>query len=219
MSPIPALADPLPPYWILFYERDHPARRIRAILGETPPTPSGGGAGWDQVNLPKRASVTVWRGRQTLTTMDVPIILGHVAGPPVLADHNALHSMFRPPQPTTEPPPIKIYSPSDIVPHQFFDWVITDLQWGDTIAGREGNRVMQKLTVTLLEYRSDEVLQETKAAKPLHRGRTYVVKHGDTLTSIAKRFKVKSWRTIGNAQHPPIHDPRKIRVGQRLLIP
>ena len=44
----------------------------------------------------------------------------------------------------------------------------------------------------------------------------YVVRPGDTLFSIAQRHRVSVWTL---AQRNGIGDPRKLRVGQRLLIP
>jgi hypothetical protein len=222
---------PLAPYAVTFYERDRPQNRITARLGETPPTPGTGGGGggtgggtmvgdWSVISLPKRSSVLAWRGRMNLILLSVPVILGHPGGGPVTPARSVLNAMWRPSNPTVEPPVVKVRSDGDAVPYQALDFVITALTWGDAVGDLSGNRVMQRLTVDLLEYREDEVLQQAKAAKPKHRGRSYTIHNGDTLTSIAKKLKVKGgWRTIGDAQHPQIHDPRKIRVGQRLLIP
>jgi len=52
-----------------------------------------------------------------------------------------------------------------------------------------------------------------------NRPRFYVVKKGDTLQSIAKRFygDTKYWRRIADANK--IRDPRKVKVGQKLRLP
>lgn len=210
----------LTPYSVLFYERDQPSRRITALLGEAPPTPSTSGPDWNVVPLPKRGAVTTWEGRANLLSMDVPIIIGDPNGSPISPARNVLSQMWRPADPTVEPPIVKIRAPGDAVPFQSLAFVIATIAWGDAAGDQRANRTMQKLTVTLQEFREDETLQTQKAQKPKHRGKTYTVRSGDTLTSIAKRFNVKGgWRALGNAQHPPIHDPRKIKIGQRLLIP
>jgi nucleoid-associated protein YgaU len=51
--------------------------------------------------------------------------------------------------------------------------------------------------------------------------RTYVVKSGDTLFSISRRFykSPKRWKEILNANDKNIHDAKRLTVGQTLVIP
>src|SRR5256885_10817820 len=51
--------------------------------------------------------------------------------------------------------------------------------------------------------------------------RTYVVKSGDTLFSISRKFykSPKRWKEILNANEKNIHDAKKLTVGQTLVIP
>src|SRR5437867_7730404 len=51
--------------------------------------------------------------------------------------------------------------------------------------------------------------------------RTYVVQSGDTLFSISRKFyrSPKRWKEILNANEKTIHDPKKLTVGQTLVIP
>jgi LysM repeat protein len=51
--------------------------------------------------------------------------------------------------------------------------------------------------------------------------RTYVVQSGDTLFSISRKFyrSPKRWKEILNANEKTIHDPKKLTVGQILVIP
>ncbi len=58
--------------------------------------------------------------------------------------------------------------------------------------------------------------QETTAGKPVASGKTYVVKKGDNPVTIAKKLKVPYDDLIA-LNH--IEDPRKLRIGQKLLIP
>ena len=66
---------------------------------------------------------------------------------------------------------------------------------------------------------------ETSSAAPSRtstRGqRTYEVRHGDTLSSIAEEFlgTRKKWRTLYLANQSVISNPNAIRVGTRLVIP
>jgi LysM repeat protein len=54
------------------------------------------------------------------------------------------------------------------------------------------------------------------AGKPLSSGKTYVVKKGDNPVTIAKKLKV-SYDDLIALNH--IENPRKLRIGQKLLIP
>jgi LysM repeat protein len=57
---------------------------------------------------------------------------------------------------------------------------------------------------------------KTTSGKPVASGKTYVVKKGDNPVTIAKRLKVPYDDLIA-LNH--IEDPRKLRIGQKLLIP
>jgi len=59
-------------------------------------------------------------------------------------------------------------------------------------------------------------LAKTTAGKPLPSGKTYVVKKGDNPVAIAKKLKV-SYDDLIALNH--IEDPRKLQIGQKLLIP
>lgn len=62
------------------------------------------------------------------------------------------------------------------------------------------------------------VHQQPKApAKP--KVRTYKVQKGDTLTSIAQHFHLKSWHSIANANKNKIKNPNRIDAGWTLIIP
>ena len=66
--------------------------------------------------------------------------------------------------------------------------------------------------------------EKTKAQKPAAKpqpkvadsGKTYVVAKGDNPVTIAKKFKV-SYDDLVALNH--IDDPRKLKIGQKLLIP
>ena len=58
--------------------------------------------------------------------------------------------------------------------------------------------------------------QEATAGKPVSDGKTYVVKKGDSPVTIAKKLRVP-YDDLMALNH--IEDPRKLRVGQKLLIP
>ena len=58
--------------------------------------------------------------------------------------------------------------------------------------------------------------QEATAGKPVSSGKTYVVKKGDKPVTIAKKLKVP-YDDLMALNH--IEDPRKLRIGEKLLIP
>jgi LysM repeat protein len=58
--------------------------------------------------------------------------------------------------------------------------------------------------------------RDAAAVKPVSSGKTYVVKKGDNPVTIAKKLKVP-YDDLMALNH--IEDPRKLRIGQKLLIP
>jgi LysM repeat protein len=60
-----------------------------------------------------------------------------------------------------------------------------------------------------------------KTASRKSEGRTYVVRSGDTLVSISRKFYKSSarWKGILDANKESIRDPKKLTVGQTLVIP
>jgi tetratricopeptide (TPR) repeat protein len=61
----------------------------------------------------------------------------------------------------------------------------------------------------------------SKKASSRKGDRSYVVQSGDTLFSISRKFykSPKRWKEILNANRKSIHDPKKLTVGQTLVIP
>ena len=63
---------------------------------------------------------------------------------------------------------------------------------------------------------SHPVAKNEQAKTPSSSGKTYVVKKGDNPVGIAKKFKV-SYSDLIALNH--IDDPRKLKIGQKLLVP
>jgi nucleoid-associated protein YgaU len=65
---------------------------------------------------------------------------------------------------------------------------------------------------------NDASSKKTAAKKA---GRTYVVRSGDTLFSISRKFykSSKRWKEILEANRKSIRDPKKLTVGEKLVIP
>jgi LysM repeat protein len=62
---------------------------------------------------------------------------------------------------------------------------------------------------------------ENADKKPPGKSRTYVVREGDTLASISRKFYKSSghWKKIRNANRSIVDDPGKLKPGQTLTIP
>jgi tetratricopeptide (TPR) repeat protein len=73
-------------------------------------------------------------------------------------------------------------------------------------------------SVTEKSRKADAAPKETASEK---RDRSYVVQSGDTLFSISRKFykSPKRWKDILEANKKSIHDPKRLTVGQTLVIP
>lgn len=62
---------------------------------------------------------------------------------------------------------------------------------------------------------------ESASGKPPGKSRTYVVRDGDTLASISRKFYQSSgrWKKIRAANRNIVDDPGKLKAGQTLVIP
>jgi len=69
--------------------------------------------------------------------------------------------------------------------------------------------------------RSQEDSTSSKRTAPKKGDRSYVVQPGDTLFSISRKFykSSKRWKEIMDANRKSIRDPKKLTVGQTLVIP
>jgi len=69
--------------------------------------------------------------------------------------------------------------------------------------------------------RSQEDKTSSKKTAPKKGDRSYVVQSGDTLFSISRKFykSPKRWKEILDANRKSIRDPKKLTVGQTLVIP
>src|SRR6266540_1113037 len=74
---------------------------------------------------------------------------------------------------------------------------------------------------TATEKSPQEGGTSSKKAPQKKGDRSYVVQSGDTLFSISRKFykSPKRWKEILDANRKSIHDPKKLTVGQTLVIP
>lgn len=211
---------PTAPFMVGIRQRDPPHHGVVARLGPTVPLPSEGGGGWEEVQLPKRASVLIWRGRGLLKLAFGVLFDNFSDGRPVAPEFSTLLNMWRPKKDTTPPSIVRVTASGDTIPYTDLDYAITSLEWGEAEANEAGQRTQQILLLTLTEFRADERL---KTATEKKKGKTTTVKihhDGESLGPIAEHFHVKGgWKALGAAQHPPIKDPRHTHKGQTIIVP
>lgn len=222
-----------------------PRLSVTAIRGQTGAVPAGGYGGWTEVARPKRKSLTTWDGIPPLRVL-LPIILGVKPGQDsfvddvsAATDRSTLERMAQPVSEGAEPPIVRIVG---AMIHNDVGWVIEDFDWdSNPVQSRRGFVVRHAVTVHLLEHvTADAIAQQSAAARtraaaaatsataakkagsttaqPSH-AKTYVVKAGDTLSSIAARLlgNYKRWTDIATLNG--LRDPNALHVGQKLRLP
>jgi hypothetical protein len=217
---------------VTFHRIDPKGGYLTAQLGNGAPAISGGG-GWSVVSREKQVGMTEWTGYDPYT-MDIPIVFdGFVDDTSVEANINSLYWLMRTPVGSRhEPAVLTISGP---VPHTNLRWVINNIAPSttadDEIRNDQGQRVRFTAVVTLIEHVPGNVLVSHKKSPAKHHKaskgrkgttsstRTYIVRRGDTLGSIAARLLHSSskWHDIAKANG--IRDPNSIKVGQKLKIP
>ncbi|MGI8965707.1 MAG: LysM peptidoglycan-binding domain-containing protein, partial [Limisphaerales bacterium] len=79
----------------------------------------------------------------------------------------------------------------------------------------------QHLRTTLATTATEKNARAEKKAAGKKPGRSYVVRRGDTLASISRKFYKSSgrWKQILDANSNVVDDPGNLKVGQKLTIP
>jgi hypothetical protein len=233
--------------WVRISSSDPPLS-VTALLAEERPDVTDGYGGWNEIARPRRAPITTWAGSPGLK-LTLPLLLdGWATGRSVERDVSQLEQMALPGASDGDPPRVRLQATGGAVPYQGRAWVVTALAFGDALMNDAGNRVRQKVTVSLLEYVYDVYLAQRSAAnrrrakaaqpktkpgarskrvvakrsgKPKPKGRTAPVDFGagETLASIAARELGDADRWIEIAQLNGIRDPAAVAPGQVLRLP
>jgi nucleoid-associated protein YgaU len=194
---------------------------VLVFRDQTPPKLTAGGAVWEKVDRPKRSSATQWTGTDPYE-MSVPILFdGWIDNDPQESDITRLLRMEQSPGPHQQPPRVKV---SGGTPGDQLTWIVDAIEWGDNqiwgFVGGVAVRFRQDAVVRLLEYVPTDLLhkKQKRGSRGKKKVRTYVVKQGDSLSSIAARQcgSASKWRQI--AKDNGIRDPKSIKKGQRLRI-
>lgn len=196
-----------------------PPLSVTGLRGQTPPSPSGGFGGWTRVARPHRKALTQWDGIDP-AGLTFSLIFDGSGEASVEADCLKLERLAQPPADRVAPPVVRVQGG---LPHTDLNWVIDTLTWdGSPSFGPEGNRQRQEVTITLLEYVPADTVQDAatqarSAATPV--SKTYTVKKGDTLLSIAAARLGDYTRWTAIAALNGLRDPNRLTVGQKLKLP
>jgi hypothetical protein len=239
----------IPSLGYIFIWSDAPPYSLTCLLGDKTAGPKNGAnsyGGWEQVKRKRQRSLTEWLGVDGLV-MEIPILIDDFAnGKSIENEITQLERMAgrtRPGAPDTEPPLIHFQS-EGLVPHDFhrdptIEWVIEDIEWGDTNRDQYGNRTRQAATLLVVEYVEDDDLAGLTSAqrKAIKKAKEHAKKGKGAKSAKEKRYVVKGpkitmewiaahklgkqsrWHEIKKL-NPKLHDPTKeIPAGTVVLLP
>lgn len=188
----------------------------------------GGVGGWEEVPRPLKTAATKWRGRP-LYTATFEMIVGD--GSSSVEPERRLLERLGQQRGMPQPPQLRIRAATWPLGDRLFVLNALTRSGSDveSLRGRKGRHTRFAYTVTLLQHvEADAVVirragsrSERKTKDKPREGRTYTVKAGDTLTSIAARFlgAADRWTEIRDANRKLPRDPRRLPVGFKLRIP
>lgn len=200
--------------------------RVQAIMAG-PPVPSWT-PGVVTSPRPRRRAVTEWNGNEPLR-LELPLMIDNFkagrAGP-VEEACRSFEKMAGLAAGDPEPPPLQLRgTPRGLIPHDFYKaphvrWLIETLTWGASERGKDGRRLRQELTVTLVQEETDERLERIKRIKRKKPQRTTRVREDETLRKIAKRLKLSGKELREMKKINKIRDAdKKLKKGRRLKVP
>lgn len=218
-----------------------PALSVTAFLGPEPPKMTGGYGGWEKTARPRRQALTHWVGREPLQQAINIVFDKFRDTESVELDIQKLEQMALPWHRGDEPPVIRIHNDEGIdgaALHTELPWVIDNIDWGDSNRTQKGFRSRQEAIVHLLRHVPDEYVKPATPPKRNRRKKSrknrrsqsplalpflsapilYVVRDGDTLTSIAARElgDYRLWTELADANG--LRDPDNLTIGQEIRM-
>lgn len=204
-------APSLPAKHVTFSSRS-PRVTVRMFPGEGVPTVVDGYANIETITRPLRRGLTRWVGSNP-TQVSIPVLFdGWRRGEsvePDIADLERMAGLAG--GVATEPLNITISSTGKLVPHEDDgEWFITGIDWGEALSSASGRRLRQAATITvtriILAQSERSVAKRQQGNK--HHARSYRVKKGDTLRSIARKVLGDPDRWVDIRRLNNISDPR-----------
>lgn len=137
---------------------------VTARLSDERPNVEQGFGGWEEIERPRRAPLTTFRGTPALH-LTLPILLdAWKSGASIERQIAALSRMGHASAANGEPPHVTISATGGAISYQGRQWLVADLSFGDALMNASGNRVRQQVTLSLIEYVADTRLIELSAA-------------------------------------------------------
>ena len=197
----------LPARFISFSTRS-PRLHVRAFPGDGVPTVTDGYGTIETITRPLRRGLTRWVGSNPMQ-LSIPILLDGfrrgVSIEPAIADLERMAAVGG-----DEPLEVTIDCTGDLVPHHDeHKWLITGLDFGEAVSSARGRRLRQAITVqvTAVVNAATEKSVAKRGGGGTH-ARTYRVKAGDTLRSIARKVLGDPDRWVDIRRLNNITDPR-----------
>jgi nucleoid-associated protein YgaU len=157
------MAGALPVGWVRLSSKDPPLT-ITARLSDEQTKVEAGYGGWEEVARPRRPPITTFKSLPGLR-MTLSILLdGWANDTSVERQISQLQLLGRAVASTGEPPQVRVTATGSAIPYQGRTWVVSDLVFGDALMNDAGDRVRQKMTISLLEYVEDAYLIEQSKA-------------------------------------------------------
>jgi LysM repeat protein len=181
-----------------------PGPRLRFHIDPEVAARQGGAGGWTAIDRPRKVQAALWTGLPAYT-LDLDLIFGTENTDPVEDDCLYLQRLGRPAKDGLEPPILQIAYHN----YSAMRWVITDIGWSNETR-EKGLRTQATAAVKFLEHHPLTTVAKTVATKAkdllaggigggvgaaaqnptTSRSRTYTVRSGDTLASVAQRMGV-----------------------------
>jgi hypothetical protein len=196
---------------------DDPTLDVIVLMGEEPPTYTGGFGGWEITPRPRQIGMTTWQGTEPLT-LTLSLMLDGLRAR--RSQEPLLRKLYDVARGDDESPPgvLRIAG----IPLIAERWVIDELALGDAILHPEGGaRIRQALTLTLREYVPPSYLRHylQASSKDKAKTKTITVKRGDTPTTIARRARCK-WTELRELNLGVVTKAnQQLKPGSKLRVP
>jgi LysM repeat protein len=223
-----------------------PSHYFTAELGDAAPLPdSDSYGGWGVTAIPKRMGLTEWAGRNPMGVA-LDFIIDRLnsgedgAGIYVAGQRDELEKIAGTGSREDEPPACIVNTggvmPNDYVHASHVRWIIESIDWDKALtvnSAASGRPVRIGGTIHLRQYNHDDLLDAYKGPASKNKdknkkgknksktttAKTYRVKAGDTLHSIAARTLGSStkWKEIADLNN--IRNSRSLKINQVLKLP